>query len=208
MKFLPDTGANITALDITHATDILEDTTVMLKVANGTHLKTLGTAEANFTMNGTTAPELIYVVEGLSEPLLSRRMLKALGLLPQTWPTIKIQEAVTNSVAKQANTDEHRRPLKNSYIAPLIVKPANTWKYSASPISDLVTTGLKPQSGQHRKIQPALEDLAILPKHKARWDTDSRWIPPSRTATTTTPTPSAPRTPRSKTRCINNYNEN
>ena len=64
MKFLPDTGANITALDITHAKGIiLEETTVTLKVANGTYLKTLGTAEANFTMNGISAPELIYIVE-------------------------------------------------------------------------------------------------------------------------------------------------
>jgi hypothetical protein len=44
-------------------------------------------------------------------------------------------------------------------------------------------------------------------KQKDRWDTDSRWTPPSRTATMTTPTPSAPRTPRSTTRRIN-YNEN
>jgi predicted aspartyl protease len=146
MKFLPDTGANITALDITQATGIiLEDKTVNLKVANGTYLKTLGTVEMNFTMNGTTAPELIYVVEGLSEPLLSRRMLKVLGLLPQTWPTINIQEAVTNWLAKKANTDKHRRPHENSYVTPQIVRQANTWKYSTSPISDLVTTGLKPQ---------------------------------------------------------------
>ena len=116
MKFLPDTGANITALDITHAKGIiLEDTTVTLKVANGTYLKTLGTAEANFTMNGFAAPELIYIVEGLYEPLLSRQMLKALGLLPQTWPKVNRQEAVTNSVAEEANTGERRRPHEISY---------------------------------------------------------------------------------------------
>ena len=143
MKFLPDTGANITALDITHAKGIiLEDTTVTLKVANGTYLKTLGTAEANFTMNGFTAPELIYIVEGLSEPLLSRRMLKALGLLPMTWPKVIRQEAVTNSVAEEANTGELRRPHEISYVSQA-VKPVNTWKYSTSSVSDLVKEGLK-----------------------------------------------------------------
>ena len=46
MRILPDTGANVTAIDVSYTNGItLEDTSVVLRVANGTILNTLGTAE-------------------------------------------------------------------------------------------------------------------------------------------------------------------
>ena len=66
LTILPDTGANITALDISQAKGIaLEDTTVKIKVANGTNLQVLGTAEATISRHGNQADELIYIVKDL-----------------------------------------------------------------------------------------------------------------------------------------------
>ena len=124
MKILPDTGANVTAIDISHAQDIvLEKTSVILRVANGTVLDTLGTAECTFSRHGNTANELVYVVKGLAEPLLSRRMLKALHMLHPEWPHQNCSKSVANHVASQPgyepdNTKDHRRPQNSDTAQP------------------------------------------------------------------------------------------
>ena len=115
MRILPDTGANVTAIDISQAPGItLEATSVILKVANGTILNTLGTAEAIISRHGNQETELIFIVKDLSEPLLSRRMLKELNMLHPEWPhqNCAKSHARTNTVSKQpnANTGECKEP--------------------------------------------------------------------------------------------------
>jgi predicted aspartyl protease len=101
MDILPDTGANVTAIDASQAQGIpLERTSVVLKVANGTILDTLGTAEAEITRHGNAETELVYIVNNLSEPLLSRRMLKALNMLHPDWPHQDCSRAKTNAVSE------------------------------------------------------------------------------------------------------------
>ena len=126
MQILPDTGANVTAIDVSKAKGIaLEKTSVVLRVANGTVLNTLGTAECRISRHGNTANELVYIVKGLAEPLLSRRMLKALNMLHPEWPHQSCSRAAANNVASKpesshesqaghANTWDRRRP-ENSY---------------------------------------------------------------------------------------------
>jgi hypothetical protein len=68
LRILPDTGANVTALNADQAKDIvLEQTNVILKVANGIILKTLGTTEAKISRHGNSELELIYIVQYLAK---------------------------------------------------------------------------------------------------------------------------------------------
>ena len=107
MKILPDTGANVTAIDISQAKGIaLEKTSIVLRVANRTVLDKLGTAECMISRHGNGAPELVYVVKGLAEPLLSKRMPKALNMLHPDWPHQNCSRAATNNVSSNGN--EHQ----------------------------------------------------------------------------------------------------
>jgi hypothetical protein len=118
LTILPD----ITALDISQAKGIiLEDTTVKIKVANRTDLQVLGTAEAKISRHGNHADELIYIAKDLSEPLLSRNMLKGLGLLHPNWPH---QNCAKIIVTEQGNTWERKEPSKN----PSAAKPVQVEK--------------------------------------------------------------------------------
>ena len=87
INILPDSGANVTAIeeqDAEHLT--LNTTSIVLKGAEGSVLNTIGTFKATLSRHGNYAEEDIYVVRGLSKPLLSRRMLKELGAVDPKFP--------------------------------------------------------------------------------------------------------------------------
>ena len=73
IHILPDTGANVTALDISHARGIpLQHTNITLRLADSSPLNTLGTINATISRHGITIQETIYIMKGLAGPLLSR----------------------------------------------------------------------------------------------------------------------------------------
>ena len=94
MEILPDTGANVTAIDQADAKGMpLESTSMVLRVADGKTLNTLGSIEAIISRHGIEAAEQIYVVQGLTRPLLSRRMLKAIGMIHPEFPHQDLRQA-------------------------------------------------------------------------------------------------------------------
>ena len=94
MEILPDTGANVTAIDQADAKGMpLKSTSVVLRVADGKALNTLGSIEAIISRHGIEAAEQIYVVQGLTRPLLSRRMLKAIGMIHPEFPHQDLRQA-------------------------------------------------------------------------------------------------------------------
>jgi hypothetical protein len=87
LDIIPDTGANVTAIPLHKARDIkLSKTKINLRTAGGNTLNVLGSFEAYIGLRGNYAEDTIYVVDGLTRPLLSRTMLKELGLVHKEFP--------------------------------------------------------------------------------------------------------------------------
>ena len=87
LDILPDTGANVTAVSQSQAEPLqVEPTTIELRSADNTSFKVLGRAKCVLSIKGMEAPEYVYVISDLTKPLVSRRALKALGLLHPNWP--------------------------------------------------------------------------------------------------------------------------
>ena len=87
ISILPDSGANVTAVEEEDAKSLkLDSTSIILKGADGGILNTIGMFKATLSRHGNFAEEDVYVVKGLSKPLLSRRMLKELGAVNTQFP--------------------------------------------------------------------------------------------------------------------------
>lgn len=92
LEVLPDTGANVSAISEKDARGMdIFSTNKALKTADGNLLHTLGRLTAFISFKGNTAIEHVYVVRGLSRPLLSRQMLKELGLIHPDFPNQALQ---------------------------------------------------------------------------------------------------------------------
>jgi hypothetical protein len=77
----------VTAIPATEAKGItLSHSDIVLRDAGGEELKTLGAFEACIGLQTRSAVGTIYVVQGLSHPLLSRTSMKELGLLHPMFP--------------------------------------------------------------------------------------------------------------------------
>jgi hypothetical protein len=84
---VPDSGAMVTAIPACQAKGIeLYHTDVVLRNAGGVELKTLGVFEACIGLQSLSVIDTIFVVRGLSQPLLSRSIMKELGLLHPKFP--------------------------------------------------------------------------------------------------------------------------
>ena len=101
LEVIPDTGANVTAIPATTATGIgLEQTTIVLCAANRNSLKVTGAFQARLGLQGNSTNEVVYVVNGLSRPLLSRNSMKELGLIHRDFPyhdVARVNEVISNS---------------------------------------------------------------------------------------------------------------
>jgi hypothetical protein len=107
LEVVPDTGANVTAIPAVAAYGVaLEPTKIILRGADGKALRVNGAFEARVSLKGNDAFETIYVVSGLSRPLLSRTMMKELGLIYRDFP---FQDIVAlNTVQSSSETKTER----------------------------------------------------------------------------------------------------
>jgi hypothetical protein len=92
-KFLPDTGANITALQpeilpqLGMSVDNLRMVATVPKSANGSNLKTLGAVDVRLSKSGHTSEFITaYVIKNLQQPILLRQALRELGMIPKNFP--------------------------------------------------------------------------------------------------------------------------
>ena len=114
LDILPDTGANVTAIALSDAKMLkLEATNKILKAADSTVLRTVGLVKAFITLKGNTAVDNVYVVDGLSRPLLSRRMLKSLGLIHMDFPNQELPQMGTTSKVSAENLPEATKKVQN-----------------------------------------------------------------------------------------------
>ena len=92
-KFLPDTGANITAFQpeilpqLGMSVDNLRMVATIPKSADGSNLKTLGAVDVRLSKSGHTTEFITaYVIKNLQQPILSRQVLRELGMIPKNFP--------------------------------------------------------------------------------------------------------------------------
>jgi hypothetical protein len=92
-KFLPDTGANITAFQpeilpqLGMSVDNLRMVSTVPKSADGSNLKTLGAVDVRLSKSGHTTEFITaYVIKNLQQPILSRQVLRELGMIPKNFP--------------------------------------------------------------------------------------------------------------------------
>jgi hypothetical protein len=92
-KFLPDTGANITAFQpeilpqLGMSVDNLRMVATVPKSADGLNLKTLGAVDVRLTKSGHTTEFITaYVIKNLQQPILSRQVLRELGMILKNFP--------------------------------------------------------------------------------------------------------------------------
>ena len=87
ISILPDSGANVSAIEEQDAESLkLSPTSIILKGADCGALNIIGMFKAELSRHSNFATEDIYVVRGLSKPLLSRQMLKELGEIHKQFP--------------------------------------------------------------------------------------------------------------------------
>ncbi len=91
-KFLPDTGANITAFQLEILPQLGRSQNLRMvsknpKSADESNLETLGAVEVRLSKSGnTTEFTTVYVVKNLQQPILSRQGLQELGRVPKNFP--------------------------------------------------------------------------------------------------------------------------
>jgi hypothetical protein len=92
-KFLPDTGANITAFQpeilpqLGMSVENLRMISTEPKSADGSSLKTLGAVDVRLSKSGYTTEFITaYVIKNLQQPILLRQALRELGMIPKNYP--------------------------------------------------------------------------------------------------------------------------
>ena len=117
---LPDTGANITAFQpdilpkLGMSVHNLAKETRVPKSADGSVLKTLGSIPIGIERNNLHVNVDAYVIEGLQQPILSRRVLLELGMIPKGFPNVVINSA---EGPVDANIEELQAALKAVRVA-------------------------------------------------------------------------------------------
>ena len=112
---LPDTGANITALQpeilpmLGMSVHNLNEETRIPTSADGSVLKTLGSVPIGIKKNNFYVHVDAYVIDGLQQPILSRHVLKELGMIPKGFPNVVIGSA---KGPVEANIEELKTALK------------------------------------------------------------------------------------------------
>ena len=92
LTWLPDTGSNVNAIGLRHLSalggapaDLSQDVDTVY-TADGRSLSSLGKVSATLFAGSARHPTTIHVYDGLTDALLSKASLAALGYLPQGWP--------------------------------------------------------------------------------------------------------------------------
>jgi hypothetical protein len=92
-NFLPDTGVNITAFQpeilpqLGMSVDNLRMVATVPKSADGSNLKTLGAVDVRLSKSGHTTKFITaFVIKNLQQPILSRQLLRELGMIPKDFP--------------------------------------------------------------------------------------------------------------------------
>jgi hypothetical protein len=97
IEALPDTGANITVFQpeilpkLGLSNKDMKKASQSPKSTDGSALKTLGSVEVQISKSGCTTEFLTaYVIKNLQQPILSRQVLRELGIIPEEFPFVQL----------------------------------------------------------------------------------------------------------------------
>lgn len=111
---LPDTGANITAMSPhtlkQSGNTYLPGTTMAPKSADGSRLKTLGSAMFQVCHKDKITTTEVFIIEGLEKPILSRKVLKLFKLIPADFPFAEVNAVNNEPVPEPVQVFQGRGP--------------------------------------------------------------------------------------------------
>ena len=116
LAWVPDTGSDVDAIGLNHLDQLggfpenlsVED---IVTSANGQELRSLGKINTALQLDETTHYTTVHVYEELTDALLSRRTLMALGVLPSDWPHVTHVRHLATSSAPPLGVDQVRQQL-------------------------------------------------------------------------------------------------
>ena len=104
---LPDTGANISAIPASKAAAFKTSrTNVVLKSADNTALKTIGVVRMEIHLRGRIAVDNVFIVQHLTRSILSKQVLKDLGLIDPDFPRRTINVVTTGNTEQKIVTGQ------------------------------------------------------------------------------------------------------
>jgi hypothetical protein len=115
-KFLPDTGANITAFQpeilpqLGMTVDNLRMVVTVPKSADGSNLKTLDAVDIRLSKSGHTTEFITaYVIKNLQQLILSRQVLRELGMIAKNFPFAQLALATGRilETSESKNSKQH-----------------------------------------------------------------------------------------------------
>ena len=149
IKALPDTGANISAIPAASIKRKVTPTSQTLRSADGTLLNTYGTIKFLISLRGESTLENFHIVDGLTRPILSRRVITDLKLIHPDFPHTSI-----NALEK---SKDGVPPLSHS------ISPANSFPtlsvQAANQSANLTAPGLSNPTKIITKHGPAFDEL-------------------------------------------------
>ena len=92
LTWLPDTGSDVDAIGLHDLKKLgghqkhLDADTDDVRTADGSRLTSLGCISARITAGNHSIQTIVHVYDDLTDALLSRQSLEALGFLPENWP--------------------------------------------------------------------------------------------------------------------------
>ena len=102
VQALPDTGANVTAIlrvTFQQTGNVLSERKVAQpRTADGSNMRTVGTASFNVEFKDMVVSTEVYIIEGLESPILSRDLLKKFRLIPEDFPHVQVAAVSESSV--------------------------------------------------------------------------------------------------------------
>lgn len=151
LPWVPDTGSDVDAIGVDHLTHLgghpenLADDFDDVMTADGRTLSALGQIQCTLSVGEVSHTTSLHVYGGLSDALLSRRSLEALGFLPEGWP----QVASLSRSPNEQPSSEHIHQVHDDLLSEF-----------ADVFSD---DQLRPMSGDamHIQLQPDAKPFCI-----------------------------------------------
>eukprot|EP00094_Tigriopus_californicus_P008549 TCALIF_08240-PA protein Name:"Protein of unknown function" AED:0.20 eAED:0.21 QI:0/0/0/0.25/1/1/4/0/271 len=117
VAWIPDTGSDVEAIDLANfkkmggSIDMLSPDQDVVRDVTGTPLESLGCCSVVFLHGNDEITSVVHVFEYVNGAYASRRLLKSLKFLPESWP----DQEVVQAVCRREQTKETECKLRNEF---------------------------------------------------------------------------------------------
>jgi Reverse transcriptase (RNA-dependent DNA polymerase). len=117
VAWIPDTGSDVEAIDLANfkrmggSIDMLSPDQEVVRDVTGTPLESLGCCPVVFLHGNDEITSVVHVFEHVNGAYASRRLLKSLKFLPESWP----DQEVVKAVCRLEQTKETESKLRNEF---------------------------------------------------------------------------------------------